>query len=635
MIANIRIHSIFILFFLSLSFYGCNKNNTAPIIPVENFFRKPDKTSFQISPGGNYISYLAPWKGYMNLFITHERENDSTRISNSDNGDIQKYFWKNDSTIIFLKSIENSEKKILSAVDINIKSEKVLIDSGDTDIKIINMLKNNDSEILVSLNERDKRIFDVYNLNIRSGKLTMTERNPGNITWWFTDNEGSIRIAVTSDGVNSGLLYRKNEEHKFKPVLQTNFKNFIEPVAFTNDNKNIYAITNINRDKSALIEYDLENNKEVREIFNHYEVDLDWAFTSEISNEVCGVSFTTWKKEFKFFCGDWEKAYVNISKKLPGRIISFVNSDSKEETFLIKTLSDKTPGEYYTYNIRSRNLKKLADISPWIDENLMSDMKPISFKSRDGLTIHGYLTVPKGKKALKLPVVVYVHEGPWQRNVWEFNSEVQFLANRGYAVLQINFRGSTGYGKDFWMAGFNQWGLKMQDDITDGVNWIIDQNIADKNRIAVFGKSYGGYAALMGLALSPELYKCGISFSGILNVADLVESIPPQYEPFRDMMYEMVGNPVDNKTELQNVSPSFLIDKFKDPILIAHGDKDQRVKKYEVDRFAAALSTRNVPVNYLIQKNEGHSFKNQKNKYELYGEVEKFLLKYLKGQKKL
>ena len=268
----------------------------------------------------------------------------------------------------------------------------------------------------------------------------------------------------------------------------------------------------------------------------------------------------------------------------------------------------------------------------WLNEELLADMKPIKFTSRDGLLINGYLTLPPGSEPKNLPVVVTPHGGPWARDTWGFDPETQFLANRGYAVLKINFRGSVGYGRKFWESSFKKWGREMQDDITDGVNWLIEQGIGDKNRIGIYGGSYGGYAVLAGLAFTPDIYKCGVDYVGVSNLFTFMKSIPPYWKPFLDMFYEMVGDPEKDKEILKKSSPVFHVDKIKAPLLIAQGANDPRVAKSESDQMVEALKKRGIDVPYIVKDNEGHGFQNEENRFEFYREMEEFLGRHLGGK---
>jgi dipeptidyl aminopeptidase/acylaminoacyl peptidase len=282
--------------------------------------------------------------------------------------------------------------------------------------------------------------------------------------------------------------------------------------------------------------------------------------------------------------------------------------------------------------VRSGKLTKLADAAPWIKPEQMAEMKPVSYTARDGLQIPAYLTLPAGREAKNLPCVVNPHGGPWARDSWGFNPEVQFLANRGYCVLQMNFRGSTGFGRQFWEASFGQWGLKMQDDISDGVKWLVEQGIADPKRVGLYGGSYGGYATLAGVTFTPDLYAAAVDYVGVSNLFTFMKTIPPYWEPWRQQMYAMVGNPDDakDKERLTATSPVFHVERIKTPLLVAQGARDPRVNKAESDQIVEALKKRGVEVEYLVKDNEGHGFANEENKFEFYGAMEKFFAKHLK-----
>jgi dipeptidyl aminopeptidase/acylaminoacyl peptidase len=299
---------------------------------------------------------------------------------------------------------------------------------------------------------------------------------------------------------------------------------------------------------------------------------------------------------------------------------------------LVRTYSDRSLGAYYFYDRDGGDFQKLVDVSPWIDENEMAGMRAVEYEARDGKTIRGYLTLPGGEPARPLPVVVNPHGGPWSRDSWGFNPEVQFLANRGYAVLQVNFRGSVGYGKSFWQAGFKEWGRSMQDDITDGVRWLVDQGVADPARVGIYGGSYGGYAVLAGLAFTPELYACGVDYVGVSNIFTLLESIPPYWELQRQMLYEMIGHPEQEADLLEAASPLFHADRIRAPLLVAQGANDPRVKKAESDQIVAALEERGLDVPYLVKEDEGHGFRNEENRFEFYRAMETFLSYHLGGQ---
>ena len=614
-------------------FTGCNKEKIeAPVIPLEHFFRNPDKAYFKLSPDGLKISFTAPWNNRMNVFVQYIDKDSTVRITSSSERDITYYFWANDNRLIYLQDTFGDEEYRLYAVNIDGTGHKDLTPFENTRAYVIDELEDIPDEILIALNMRDKKVFDAYRLNITTGDLVVEAQNPGNITEWITDHNGKIRAAITTDGVNTGYLYRENEIENFKMVGVTNFKNYLMPAAFTFDNKYVYAISNINRDKAALVIFDIANFKEIESVFEHYDVDVENIYLSKKNKKLTAVSFTTWKREYHFFDNDEKKLYEYLSKMLPGYEIAVVSRNRDEDKVFVRTYSDKTLGAYHLYNIKTNKLEKLAEISPWLKENEMADMKPITYKARDGLTIHGYLIVPNGVRTSDLPVIVYPHGGPWIRDRWGFDMTGQFFANRGYAVLMMNYRGSDGYGKKFWEAGFKEWGKGIQNDITDGVNWLVQQGIADPKRIGIYGYSFGGYCAMAGMTFTPELYKCGVDYVGMTNIYSFLESIPPYWESFREMLYEMVGDPVKDSILLHDYSPFFHVDKIEAPLLIAQGGNDPKVRLEDTKELLRILKKNRVTVQYIFKENEGHGFNNEENRIELYRKMENFLAKYLKGR---
>jgi dipeptidyl aminopeptidase/acylaminoacyl peptidase len=361
-------------------------------------------------------------------------------------------------------------------------------------------------------------------------------------------------------------------------------------------------------------------------------VDVSTLLKSKKRKVITGVVYITDKRHYHFFDEQRKQLQKELESRLPGYEVVVTSMNRNEDKAMVRTYSDKTLGSYYFYDLNTKELKKLVDVSPWLKEEYMADMKPIQYKARDGLIIHGYLTLPKGVEPKNLPVVVNVHGGPWARDVWGFNPEVQFLANRGYAVLQVNYRGSTGYGKKFWELSFKQWGKTMQDDITDGVKWLIKQGIADPKRVAIYGGSYGGYATLAGLTFTPDLYCCGVDYVGVSNLFTFMNTIPPYWKPYLDMFHEMVGDPKKDSLLLAEASPVLHADQIKAPLFIAQGAHDPRVNKNESDQMVEALRKRGVEVEYMVKENEGHGFHNEENRFDFYGHMEKFLAKHLGGR---
>ncbi len=598
-------------------------------IPLRDFFKNPEKAYFQISPDGNYISFTQPYQNRMNIFVQRRGENEATRITSVTDRDISSYFWKGNDRILYFKDFGGDENFHLFVVDREGTKELDLTPFDSVQVRLIDDLIDHPTDVLIAMNKRNPQIFDAYRLNTVSGELTMVAENPGNIVSWMTDHDGNIRIATATDGVNVSVLYRDSIGEPFRILIQTNFKDSFSPLFFTFDNKNIYATSNLGRDKMAIVKYDISLGKETEVLFEHPEVDVESMAYSRKRKVLTLINYTTWKPEEKFLDQETEAIYTDLRNKLPGYEVAISFNNKNEDMFIVRTFSDRSLGAYYLYEKESGRLTKLAVRNPWLDENELAPMKPISYKSRDGLTINGYLTLPLGKEPKNLPVVVNPHGGPWHRDTWGFNPEVQFLANRGYAVLQMNFRGSTGYGREFWMKSFKQWGKAMQDDISDGVRWLIKEGIADPKRIAIYGGSYGGYATLAGLAFSPELYACGVDYVGVSNLFTFLKTIPPYWKPYLDMMHEMIGDPTKDSADLAERSPVFHTDKMKAPILVAQGANDPRVNIDESNQIVEALRKRGIAVEYMVKSNEGHGFANEENRFDFYEAMEKFLAEHL------
>lgn len=626
---------LMILFVLLLGLAACQPTlKKAPSIAMEDFFRNPEKTAFRLSPNGEYFSYLAPYEKRLNIFVQKIGADSAVRITSETARDISGYLWKGNNRILFLKDTGGDENFQLYGVNIDGTELKGLTVFDKVRTELIDDLKDVEGEIIVGLNKRNPQVFDPFRLNVLSGEMTQLAENPGNIVGWMTDHDGKLRLAFVSDGVNQTIMYRETEQDQFRAVLTTNFKESVSPYLFTFDNKMLYAGSNLGRDKSALVLFDPAEGKEKEVVFETQDADIEGVDYSIKDKKLLSVSWTTDLEKEHFFDADAEAMKKKLQEKLPGYQISIGSNNKAEDKFMIRTYSDKSRGAYYFYDKTSGELTKLADLSPWLNESDLCDMKPISYQSRDGLTIPGYLTLPKGYEAKNLPVVINPHGGPWARDYWGFNPEIQFLANNGYAVLQMNFRGSTGFGRKFWESSFKQWGRTMQDDISDGVKWLVDQGIADPKRVAIYGGSYGGYATLAGLTLTPELYAAGVDYVGVSNMFTFMNTIPPYWEPMRDMFYEMVGNPKTDSLMLAEVSPVFLVDKIKAPLFVAQGANDPRVNKDESDQVVKALKDRGIEVEYMVKDNEGHGFHNEENRVDFYRSMLTFLDKHLKPQAK-
>ena len=633
-----KLSNIFSLIILTFSLFSCVNENAkqkineiviAKEIPLEDFFKNPEKSSYQISPDGSFYSFMAPYKKRMNIFIQKIGDSSATQLTFEEARDIAGYFWPNNEQIVFLKDEAGDENFHLFGVNIDGSNPIGFTDFEGVRAQIIDDLPDQKDFVVIGLNKRNKQVFDPYRLNLKTGEISMLAENPGNIQGWMFDHDGKLRLATAIvDGVNQSILYRENEEDEFKTIITTNFKEGFNPQFFTFDNKNIIGSSNLGRDKSAIVEFDPVTAKEVKVLYANDDYDVNGVGYSRKRKVITAAYFESWKSERHYFDSTSKATFEKIQKQLAGYEIGITGVNKDENVLILRTYSDKSLGAYYIYNSEDDKMEKIVNVSPWIDENEMSNQLPIAYQSRDGLKINGYLTLPKGynmENAKNLPVVINPHGGPWARDSWGFNPEIQFLANRGYAVLQMNFRGSTGYGRKFFEASFKKWGREMQDDITDGTKWLIDKGIADSTRIAIYGGSYGGYATLMGLVKEPKMYAAGVDYVGVSNMFTFMKTIPPYWEPMLEMMYEMVGDVEKDSAMLREVSPVFHVDKIKAPLFIAQGANDPRVNVDESDQMVKAMKEKGIDVEYLVKKDEGHGFRNEENRFEFYRAMENFL----------
>ena len=604
-----------------------------PTIPVEDFFKNSEQRTFRLSPNGEFIAYLAPYESRMNIHVRKFDSDSVTRVTSVTDRDLAGYFWANDNRLVYIRDKGGNENFHLFAVDKDGSNEKDLTPFDGVRAQIIDDLEDNEDEMIVGLNKRIPQVFDPYRINIKTGEMKLLYENPGNITGWQTDHDGKLRLAYVTNGVDTSILYRESEDKPFEEVITTDFKQTLAPQFFDFENPDVvYAVSNLGRDKTAVVKYDLKNKKELEEIFIDDEVDTDGISYSRKRKVPTVITYIKAKINRKFLDDEAKSIFTAFEKELGTSNEYYITSSNKnEDKFLVYAGDDKSRGMYYYFDKNSGKIEHLADLSPWIKPEQMADMKPISYTSRDGLTINGYLTLPVGREAKNLPVVINPHGGPWARDNWGFNPEVQLLANRGYAVLQMNFRGSTGYGKEFWESSFKQWGQTMQNDITDGVKWLVDEGIADPERVAIYGGSYGGYATLAGITNTPDLYAAAVDYVGVSNLFTFMETIPPYWEPYKKMLYEMVGDPnTKDSIMMKENSPVFNVDKIKSALFIAQGANDPRVNKDESDQMVEALKKRGVHVQYMVKDNEGHGFHNEENRFDFYNAMTKFLDENLK-----
>ena len=566
----------------------------------------------------------------MNIFVQRIGSEDTVRLTSETARSVAGYMWATNERILFMKDTAGDENYQLYGVNLDGSDLRAYTAFPGVRTTLIDDLEDVPNEVIIGMNKRQAEIFDPYRLNLETGELTQLAENPGNWQGYMTDHEGKLRVVTAIvDGVNTQILYREHEEEEFRPVLTTNFKESVDFMEFTPDNRLVYAATNLGRDKVALVLMNPATCEELEHLYAHEQYDVSSISYSRKRKKLLAVYCQGHKDPIRHYFDDEEAAFrEHLRSFFEGRRFGITATDKEEQKYLIYVGSDRTRGRYYFYDRAVGSPALLAELAPWLQEDDMVAMHPVTYTSRDGLTIEAYLSLPHPytpETAKALPVVVHPHGGPWARDSWGYSAEVQFLCNRGYAVFQMNFRGSTGYGRKFLEASYKQWGQAMQDDITDGVNWLIAQGVADAKRVAVYGGSYGGYATLAGLCFTPDLYACGIDYVGVSNLLTFMQTIPPYWRPLLEMMYEQVGDPEKDLEMLRAYSPALQAHLIKAPLFIAQGANDPRVNKAESDQMVEALKARGVEVEYMVKDDEGHGFHNQENRFDFYRAMERFL----------
>ncbi len=610
------------------------------MLSLEDYFRNSQNSAYRISPDGQYISFLAPYKDRMNICVrrilppdavTAElRLGETLRLTQETKRSVAGYMWKGNDRIIFCLDTDGDENFRLYGVKVDGTEMQCYTPFGGVRATLIDELPMCPDEMLISLNRRNPEAFDPYRLNIVTGELTLLAENPGNWQGWTTDHAGVLRVVYAIvDGVNMQVLYRETEDEAFRPVLTTHFKEEVSFPLFTFDNRNVYAFTNVNRDRTALVVMDPRTGEEKEVLFEHERYDVSSVSYSRLRKRLLSAYCSGHKDPVRhWFDAEEEALRKRFEERFPGDRVGVADTDLSECRQLLYVGSDRSRGSYWLYDTLTATFTFIADTAPWITPADTVAMEAVTYPSRDSFEIEAYLSLPKDAKQ-PVPMIIHPHGGPWARDYWGYDSCVQFLCSRGYGVFQMNFRGSTGYGRKFLEAGYRQWGLRMQDDITDGVKWLVNQGIADPARIAIYGASYGGYAALAGACFTPDLYRCAIDYVGVSNLLTFLRTIPPYWRPMLEMMYEQVGHPDADREQLEATSPALHADRIKCPLFIAQGANDPRVNKAESDQMVAALRSRGVEVEYMVKDDEGHGFSNQENRFDFYRAMERFLQKYL------
>jgi dipeptidyl aminopeptidase/acylaminoacyl peptidase len=618
-----------------------------PVIDRELIFGNPEIAGAELSPDGKYVAFVKPWKDTRNVYVKGVDEPFSAArlLTTETKRPVAGFFWTWDSkSVLYVKDNDGDENFNVYAVDPAAKpaagadapASRDLTGLKGVRVFIYDVPKSDPDAAYIGLNDRDKAWHDLYKLKISTGEKTLVRKNTERITGWNFDLKGNLRLASRS-AENGDTEILRVDPDKFTKIYSCNVFENCGAIRFHKDGKQVYFESNKGADVNlvSLMLLDPETGKtEMVESDPLKQVDFGGARFSEATDDLVLTLYVGERRRRYYRDKGFETDLKWLEGKFPGKEVSIASDTRDEQTWLIVANSDTEPGETYLFERKTHKLALQYKIREKLPREALASMKPVKYKSSDGLEIPAYLTLPKGVPAKNLPALVIPHGGPWARDFWGYNGLAQFFANRGYAVLMPNFRGSTGYGKKFLDAGNKEWGKKMQDDVTWGAKYLAAEGIADPKRIGILGGSYGGYATLAGVTFTPDLYAAAVDIVGPSNLITLLESIPPYWEPIRKLFYERMGDPntAEGKALLTERSPLTQADKIKTPLLVVQGANDPRVNKREADQIVIALRDRGYPVEYLLAPDEGHGFARPVNNMALYMTAEKFLAKHLGGR---
>ncbi len=604
-----------------------------PLIPREILFGNPERTSPRLSPDGKYLAYIAPdTQNVLQVWLRTIGEEGDRQLTADKKRGIRIFFWTyNADQLIYMQDSDGDENFHLYLVNIHSNIVRDLTPFQGVKAQPVDFDHNFPDQILVGMNLKDPQKFDVYRVNLNNGAVELDSENPGNIVSWTADAEFQIRAATaaTPDG-GSDLLFRETTQGSWDTLRHWGPDDEGGAVSFSADNKTLYIEGSHDANAARLLALDLATREE-KVIAEDSEYDVGGIVIHPTTRVIQAVSFYKDKQEWRVLDESIAADFKAIAQVRPGEF-SISSRDLADKNWLVAYLTDDGPVYYYVYNRETKTSTFLFSNKPKLEGLQLASMQPVSFEARDGLTIHSYLTTPVGISAQNLPTVLLVHGGPWARDTWGYDPQAQWLANRGYAVLQVNFRGSTGYGKAFVNAGNREWAGKMHDDLIDAVNWLVQQGISDPQKIAIMGGSYGGYATLVGLTFTPDVFACGVDIVGPSNLITLMQSIPPYWEPLKANFYHRVGNLETEEEFLKTRSPLFFVDRIEKPLLIGQGANDPRVKEAESEQIVKAMQQAGKPVEYALYPDEGHGFARPENRLHFYAIAEEFLAKYLGGR---
>jgi len=610
---------------------------------VEDYFKRPSQSSFQFSPDGKYVSYKQRNEdGKNHVYIKNTDTDEITMVIEEKEELIRGYGWANEERLIYIMDKGGNENYHLFAVDLDGKNQVELTPFDGVRVSIINSLKEQKDHMIVSMNKDNPQIFEPYKINIKTAKIEKLFSNddPANpISGYDFDKDGKLKAYTKQqNGTEYTLFYRNGESDSFEKIITTSWKDnfYIINFNYTTDNPNdAYVMSNLESNTDEIVLYDLARKKVIEKVYSNKTFDVGGMSVSRKRGfETDYYYYNGEKYDVVRSSKAGRDLHEKFKKQFGDKEFNISSKTDNEDKYLIYVTSDRLYGKYFTYDVKKNEFKEILNLMPQLKEEDMAEMRSIKFKSRDGLTIYGYLTIPQAAKdGKKVPMIVNPHGGPYgPRDDWGYNPETQLFASRGYATLQINYRGSGGYGKDFFLAGNKQIGRKMLDDLEDGVAYVKTMNLIDENKIGIYGGSYGGLATLGSLVKTPDLYTCGVDYVGVSNLFTFFKSFPPYWKPYLAQVYEQwydENDPQDQKI-MTAVSPALNVDKITKPLFVVQGANDPRVNIDESDQVVKNMRARGIKTPYMVKYDEGHGFGKEHNRIELYQSMMGFFAVNLK-----
>ncbi|MDB5310294.1 MAG: dipeptidyl aminopeptidase/acylaminoacyl peptidase [Gemmataceae bacterium] len=604
-----------------------------PLIPRDVLFGNPDRAGPQLSPDGKHIAYLRPDdKNVLQVWVRTVGKDDDAAVTQDPKRGIRQYFWAFDNKhLLYLQDAGGDENFHLYAVDLGAKKTRDLTPFPGVRVQGVDLEPKVPDQIVIGLNKRTKGLFDAHRVTLSTGEVKLDTENPGTVVGWTTDADFQIRAATSAKPAGGyDLLVRDKPGAEWKTVKSWPSEEQGAPVLFGTDPNTLYLIANDNANATRLVKLDLATGKE-EVVAADKEYDVGGVMVDDKRRVPVAASFTRARTEWQAL-DPAVKADLETLTKLRRGDFSVTSKTTDDTKWLVGYTTDDGPTAYYLYDRGAKTAAFLFVNNSKLEKVTLARTEPVEFTAKDGLTIRGYLTKPAGVEAKNLPAVLYVHGGPWARDSWGYNPAVQWLANRGYAVLQVNFRGSTGYGKAFLNAGNREWAGKMHQDLIDGMDWLVKAGVADPKKVAIMGGSYGGYATLVGLTFTPDVFACGVDIVGPSSIPTLLRSIPPYWAPMKAVFTKRVGDLEKEEEFLKARSPLYMADRITKPLLIGQGANDPRVKQAESDQIVEAVRKAKKEVRYVVYPDEGHGFARPENRLHFFAIAEEFLATHLGGR---